>query len=139
MTIMMVIILIGCESAPIEPKIIGTTSLKQEKGIIFAEFDTMRYVPTIIYTGEKLTREDQENKIKPVAGLQVTCFISNIHKDPVFFVGKVTTEQIEAYYHQNWTALLIFGIVILLVIIFCIIYYKNNTIEVRIVDAHPEE
>ncbi len=135
MTIMMVIILIGCESAPIEPKIIGTTFLQEEKGLIFADFDTMRYVPTIIYTGEKLTRED----LKPVAGLQVTCFISNIHKDPVFFVGKVTTEQIEAYYHQNWTALLIFGIVILLVIIFCIIYYKNNTIEVRIVEAHPEE
>ena len=50
-------ILTSCSSEPIKPKIIGTTFLQEEKGLIFAEIDSVRYAPTIIYTGEKVGRD----------------------------------------------------------------------------------
>lgn len=109
------------DSKPIEAKIIGTTSLQEEKGLIFAEFDdSVRYAPVIIYTGEKVGRNDIEAMVKPVVGMQVTAFTSNIHQEPVFFAGKVTAAEIESYYQHNFLAdnvgIIVFGVVLVLLI-----------------------
>ena len=118
------IALTGCsafDSNPVEPKIIGTTFLQEEKGLIFAEFDSVRYAPTIIYTGEKIGRDGIDGTIKPIAGMQVTVFTSNIHKEPVFFAGVVTIEQIEKYYHKNFTVAIIFAVIIVCFLIMAVI------------------
>ena len=113
--------LTGCstfDSEPIEPKIIGTTFLQEDKGLIFAEFDSVRYAPTIIYTGEKIGRI--EGEVKPISGMQVTAFTSNIHQEPVFFAGKVTVEQIEKYYHKNFAFVIVALIIAIGSILICI-------------------
>ena len=109
------------DSDPIEPKIIGTTFLQEEKGLIFAEFDSVRYAPTIIYIGKKVGRDGIESKVKPIAGMQVTAFTSNIHQDPVFFAGQLTVEQIEKYYHRNFTALIVLSIIAIALLLICIL------------------
>lgn len=109
------------ESNPIEPEIIGTTFLQEEKGLIFAEFDSVRYAPTIIYIGEKVGREGLEAKIKPIVGMQVTVFTSNIHQEPVFFAGQVTVAQIEKYYHGNFTFMIVFLSIIIGLILMCVL------------------
>jgi hypothetical protein len=134
--------LTGCsafDSEPIEPNIIGTTFLQEEKGLIFAEFDSMRYTPTIIYTGEKLGRYGIDGIIKPIAGMQVTAFTSNIHQEPVFFAGLATIEQIEKYYYRNLSFLIVVSIILIgliLMYVLLIAVNKKQTIEVDIVDAH---
>ncbi len=110
------------DSEPIEPKIVGTTFLQEEKGLIFAEFDSVRYTPTIIYTGQKVGRDGIEGTVKPVVGIQVTAFTSNIHQEPVFFVGKVTVEQIEKYYHKNFAFVTVILIIVIGLILMCIIH-----------------
>lgn len=115
--------LTGCsafDSDPVEPKIIGTTFLQEDKGMIFADFDSVRYAPTIIYTGEKVGRGGIEGKVKPIAGMQITAFTSNIHQEPVFFVGKVTVEQIEKYYHKNFALAIVALIIAIGSILICI-------------------
>ncbi|MBO6281987.1 MAG: hypothetical protein J6N49_05615 [Alphaproteobacteria bacterium] len=134
------IALTGCttfDSDPIEPKIIGTTFLQEEKGLIFAEFDSVRYAPTIIYTGEKIGRDGIDGTIKPIAGMQVTVFTSNIHKEPVFFAGRTTVEQIEKYYQRNLTF-----VIILVAVIVCFLFItviqaitSKQTIEVGVINA----
>jgi len=112
--------LTGCsafDSEPIEPKIIGTTFLQEEKGLIFAEFDSVRYAPTIVYTGEKVGRDGMDGKVKPVAGMQVTAFTSSIHPEPVFFVGQATVKQIEKYYQHSRVDEIV---VVIFFILFCI-------------------
>lgn len=110
------------DSKPIEAKIIGTTSLQEEKGLIFAEFDdSVRYAPVIIYTGEKVGRNDIEPIVEPVVGMQVTAFTSNIHQEPVFFAGKVTAAEIERYYQHNFLSdnveIIVVGMIFLMLII----------------------
>ena len=110
------------DSKPIEAKIIGTTSLQEEKGLIFAEFDdSVRYAPAIIYTGEKVGRNDIEPTVEPVVGMQVTAFTSNIHQKPIFFAGKATVAEIEKYYQRNFLAdnveIIVVGVVFLILII----------------------
>lgn len=116
--------LTGCsvfDSKPIEAKIIGTTSLQEEKGLIFAEFDSVRYAPTIIYTGEKVGQDDIEATVEPIVGMQVTLFTSNIHPEPVFFAGKVTAAEIERYYQHNFLSdnveIIVVGMIFLMLII----------------------
>lgn len=108
------------DSKPIEAKIIGTTSLQEEKGLIFAEFDSVRYAPVIIYTGEKVGQDEIEATVEPIVGMQVTLFTSNIHPEPVFFAGKVTAAEIESYYQHNFLAdnvgIIVFGVVLVLLI-----------------------
>jgi len=132
--------LTGCsafDSDPIEPNIIGTTFLQEEKGLIFAEFDSVRYAPTIIYTGEKVGRDGIETTVKPIVGMQVTVFTSNIHQEPVFFAGQSTVEQIEKYYHRNLTLVIIFLAIIICFLSIIVIHgiAKKQTIEVPVVNA----
>ena len=134
-------ILTGCSSfysAPVEPKIIGTTSLQEEKGLIFAEFDSVRYAPTIIYTGEKIGRDGLEGTVKPIVGMQVTAFTSKIHSEPVFFAGQATVDQIEKYYHRNYSFLIVVSIIIIGLILMCVLrgMTTRQTIKVGVVDAH---
>ena len=133
-------ILIGCKRATINPKIIGTTFLQEEKGLIFADFDSVRYAPTIIYTAGQY---GIEATLKPTTGMQVTVFTDNIHKEPVFFIGKVTTQQIENYYtekrsYKRKTASIISG-VFAFFFIFLSSYRKKPTMEIRVVDAHGDD
>ena len=105
---------IGCKSEPIEPQIIGITHLKTEKGIIIAEIDSIYYVPTEIYTGEKTQKYGMATKIKPIDGMLVTCFTSKAIPGTTFFAGKVTTEEIEEIYYSNSTPFIfIFSIALL--------------------------
>ncbi len=134
--------LAGCsafDSNPVEPKIIGTTFLQEEKGLIFAEFDSVRYVPTIVYTGEKVGRDGIETTIKPIIGMQVTAFTSNIDKEPVFFAGQVTVEQIEQFYHKNFSLLVFVLIIIIGLILMCVVLgiaeKQNRKIPVINADA----
>ncbi len=130
-----VLLLIGCKSDPINPKIIGTTYLQEEKGLIFADFDSVRYAPTIIYTGEKVGRDGIKATLKPITGMQVTAFTSNIHKEPVFFAGIVTVEQIENFYNKN-PSFLIVGLIIIFGLLFmgaCLTSIKKETIQSGIV------
>lgn len=111
--------LTGCsafESEPIEPQIIGTTFLQEEKGLIFAEFDSVRYAPTVIYTGERI-------EIKPIVGMQVTAFTSNIHQAPVFFAGQATVEQIKEYYQYRLEGghVIIIAVICFILFVICII------------------
>lgn len=134
-------VLIGCKNDPIEPKIIGTTFLQEEKGVIFAEFDSVRYVPTKVYTREKIGKVPSiENLIRPINGMQVTCFTSKIHKEPTFFAGQATVAEIEDYFYQvsTPTILIILGLVIGILIFAMIIHAitsKEET-EVGVVNAH---
>ncbi len=132
--------LTGCssfESDPIEPNIIGTTFLQEEKGLIFAEFDSVRYAPTIIYIGKKVGRDGIEAKIEPIAGMQVTAFTSNMHQKPVFFAGQVTADQIEKYYHRDFTALIILAIIIIGLMLMCIIIPAvNGKRTAKVADVH---
>jgi len=125
------------DSYPIKPKIIGTTFLQEEKGLVFAEFDSVRYAPTIVYTSEKVSRDDMDGKVKPIVGMQVTVFTSDIHQEPVFFAGQVTVEQIEKYYHKNFSYVI--GLVIF-IILFCIcvigICHPAKKQVIEVVDAH---
>lgn len=125
------------DSDPIEPKIIGTTFLQEEKGLIFAEFDSVRYAPTIIYTGEKIGRDGLDGTVKPIVGMQVTVFTSNTHKEPVFFAGKATVEQIEQYYHRNLTFVIIIATIIVCFLFIIVIHAIANkqTIKVGVVNA----
>ncbi|MBR1605692.1 MAG: hypothetical protein IJ660_06270 [Alphaproteobacteria bacterium] len=119
-----ILLLTGCKSDPIKPQIIGTAYLQEEKGIIFAEFDSVRYVPQIVYTGEKPEYEGIERSVLPIVGLQVTCFTCRRHSEPVFFSGKVTTEQLEKYYRPNYTNIFIkvfVTIMLLFIMLFIII------------------
>ncbi|MBQ8482621.1 MAG: hypothetical protein IJ532_08865 [Alphaproteobacteria bacterium] len=131
--------LTGCsafESKPIEPKIIGTTFLQEDKGLIFAEFDSVRYAPTIIYTGEKAGRDAVEMKVKPFVGMQVTVFTSNIHQEPVFFVGKATVKQIEKYYEVNYIFSIIIVGTLLMVVLSMFVLYKIVEREAAKVNAN---
>lgn len=132
--------LTGCsyfESDPIEPKIIGTTFLQEEKGLIFAEFDSVRYAPTVIYVGKKVGRDAIDARIEPIVGMQVTAFTSNIHQKPVFFAGQVTVEQVENYYHKDFTALVILSSICIGLLLLCIIITAvSNKRGNKVVNAH---
>lgn len=104
--IIITLLLIGCSwfgTAPIEPKIIGTTNLQQEKGLIFAEIDSTRYAPVTIYTGKKEGRDGIKATVEPTAGMLVTVFTSKKHPHPVFFAGQVSEEKIEQFYYENYS------------------------------------
>lgn len=100
--------LVGCSSDPINPKIIGTTFLQQSEDRIYAEFDSVRYAPTRIYTGERVGRDGIDGSIKPVLGMQVTCFTSDIHKEPTYFAGEVTSTEIEEYFQRSYNGVFVF-------------------------------
>ena len=133
-------VLNSCQSDPINPQIIGTTHLKTEKGIIFAEFDSMRYVPQTVYTGEIEGRDGIRTTVKPVDGMLVTVFTSKIHRKAVFFVGEVTAKEIEAYYHRDWSILTAFGVIILIVAICAVLEaaFSRQTIEIGVINAHED-
>ena len=109
---------LSCETRPIKPEIIGTTTLQEEKGIIYAEIDSVRYVPTIIFTGKKVGKDSTDEQIPPTVGLQVTCFTSKELPDTTFFKGTLTEEQIEKYYYKNVTGIAMF---VILFITFCVL------------------
>ena len=108
------------DSAPIEPKIIGTGNLQYEAktDTWFVVIDSSQYTITSVTIPEHSPRTlGHTQDINPVEGMLVTVFTSQRVKGLQAVTGKQSVEQIEEFYHTNSTGILVvFGILLLSII-----------------------
>ena len=117
------LLLVGCswfESAPVKPKILGVEHIVQERGLIYVQIDSVRYSVTSVWSGEKSKYEGQIY-IKPVDGMLITIAeltgddrgLQGLH----YFLGEWNEEEIEAYFHRDYT----FMVCALTAILLCVL------------------
>lgn len=118
------LLLCGCswfESAPLGPKILGVTNIAEDRGLMYAEIDSMRYPVTQVFTGETHPRVGGNIVTAPVAGMQVTVAemtgSNNDHQGIMFMLGEWNESQIEEAFHRNYT----FMVIALSAIMLCVL------------------
>ena len=123
----------SCESEPIEPNIIGVGYLQYDSvsQTCYTTVDSMSYTVTSVTIPNKdLHSWSVTQDIAPMEGAKVTIFTSKKSHGIQAVQGVQNEDQIEALYHENYTAgiivLSIFGIAIILLVIMDI-PKKSNT------------
>ena len=108
------------DSKPIEPKIIGTGNLQYEAktDTWFVVIDSTQYTITSVTIPEHSPRTiGHTQDINPVEGMLVTVFTSHSMKGLQAVTGKQSVNEIEEFYHTNYTGILVvFGILSLCII-----------------------
>lgn len=102
----------GCswfDSAPVEPRIIGSGHMKYDRGIYYVEIDSVRYAPVRILTGEKEGRTGSLIEVPPTDGMQITCFRLKDAPEIQAIIGLKNPGQIEALFHKNYMGSVIIG------------------------------
>ena len=116
------------DSKPIEPKIIGTGNLQYEAktDTWFVVIDSTQYTITSVTIPEHSPRTiGHTQDINPVEGMLVTVFTSHSMKGLQAVTGKQSVNEIEEFYHTNYTGILVvFGILLLCIIGFGIPWKK---------------
>ena len=108
------------DSEPIEPTIIGTGNLQYEakSSTWFVVIDSTQYTIASVTIPDHSPRTvGHTQDINPVEGMLVTVFTSPRMKGIQSVTGKQSVEQIEEFYHANYTGFIIlFGILLLCII-----------------------
>ncbi len=95
--------------APANAKKIGCGYIQNDSGMLFVEIDGTKYSPDYIYTGN--STRDGLTRMEPVTGMQVTVFYVFEQTTPTFIAGDRTEEYLEKHFSENYTFLVIFGLV----------------------------
>lgn len=103
--------------------VLGITHIKEEKGLLFVEFDSLRYVPTVVWTGK--TNRDGHESMSPISGMEVTCYKSDKHAGIQYIAGKWEKEDIEGFHKKNYTVLVIF-LSLLVAFLLSIFFYNDK-------------
>jgi len=139
-----VLCFIGCKwaySKPVSPKIIGTTHIQSEKGLVFVEIDSVRYAANEVFTGKRDSRTGEDITMDAVDGMLVTAFKANNSGKVRFVAGTKTAVEIEAMFHRNGIFLFVFGFMLVGFIVFAVLCLKpvKNKEEIPIALADADD
>ncbi len=113
------VLLTGCSwfESPANVKLIGTGYIQYEEGIYFVKIDSMKYVPSSIYTNRSNNR-GAKGTMAPVDGMLVTLFTMKEETDVKFVAGNHSKEYLEEYFTSNYTfCILVFSVLFFLIVL----------------------
>ena len=116
-------------SDPVEPKILGVVDLQYdaERDLCYATVDSVQYTVVTVTVPDRNPRSySKTQKLKPVAGMKVTIFISPKFTGVQAVLGDQDEDEIEAFYRENYIGLVIFFVIIAVFLIASVITTINE-------------
>lgn len=107
------ICLCGCSwfDRPANVEVLGLSTVQNDHGLLVIEVNSQKYAPYLIYKGISNHRANKE-KMSPVGGMRVTCFTMHGNPNVEFIAGEYDQASLEKYFCENYTVLVIAGILL---------------------------
>ena len=108
----------SCRKNESKPIVVGVEKIQNQEGVLLVEIDSLSYVPQYVLV--KNCSFVGYECIPPVEKMVVTCFKTTNHGQVQFMVGENNEQQVERFFHKNYTLpIIIFLLFVIVALINC--------------------